>query len=552
MLDADSWNSPLGTAFQRLCVVILVLGLCLMVLLMTGDYPFGPISLFAFVTPLFLITMKQPLMPHIRTRVYLSWLSGPLFFVSVVNGFVWFVWTFLRNENEFNDATKVAFAQATGCEPNLEDFPYCATNSTASDKNDGLCFEVVEDPLHFIFEDGCDHSCTADIYDDCLNAFILWGGPLLVSMVLFFLSFFCTFLRSENSERDILNFGKLWIFLIFAMWLTASLAGVASGLASALAAMTLASFVGSAIFIASSRSREESKAQAHDFWARINENYGAQLDIARGLFLITCFPILVIYIVLSFFNQLVRKIGLPCSKRLKTPEVQKDFITKRCRRQITTIQSWNRSKILTYAIYWGIAFMILYVIVAQFTVLFLSWLIEKTSDFNLGAVTAILCFVGMIMFLLPPVPGVPIYLTLGIVVVATGRDLLGIVGAIVYASAVSLALKLVACTAQQKLIGENMSKSVSVRKLVQINSTLIRAMRLILAEPGMGPAKVSMLVGGPDWPTSVLCGIMRLDLFPVLFGTLPVFFLILPTVLTGAFTYMANLRTDEGDLEFPW
>ena len=67
----------------------------------------------------------------------------------------------------------------------------------------------------------------------------------------------------------------------------------------------------------------------------------------------------------------------------------------------------------------------------------------------------------------------------------------------------------------------------------------------------MGIDKVCILVGGPDWPTSVLCGIMELDLIPVLVGTVPVILLILPTMLTGSFTYMAGLKTDDGELEFP-
>lgn len=50
----------------------------------------------------------------------------------------------------------------------------------------------------------------------------------------------------------------------------------------------------------------------------------------------------------------------------------------------------------------------------------------------------------------------------------------------------------------------------------------------------------------------MLCGIMGLDLIPVLIGTLPVIFLITPTVLTGSFTYMSSLMLEDGTLEFPW
>ena len=52
-------------------------------------------------------------------------------------------------------------------------------------------------------------------------------------------------------------------------------------------------------------------------------------------------------------------------------------------------------------------------------------MIEKTAGFGVGAVTAIMCGVGVMMFLLPPVPGVPVYLTLGIVLAAQGNETLG-------------------------------------------------------------------------------------------------------------------------------
>lgn len=55
-----------------------------------------------------------------------------------------------------------------------------------------------------------------------------------------------------------------------------------------------------------------------------------------------------------------------------------------------------------------------------------------------------------------------------------------------------------------------------------------------------------------DWPTSVLCGIMRLPLLQIMLGTLPIVFLIFPTCLTGALLYMTSLETDTGNPVFPW
>jgi len=58
--------------------------------------------------------------------------------------------------------------------------------------------------------------------------------------------------------------------------------------------------------------------------------------------------------------------------------------------------------------------------------------------------------------------------------------------------------------------------------------------------------KVAILVGGPDWPTSVLTGILDLPLLPMLIGTLPVVVIIVPTVLSGSFVYLAEQYTWAG------
>merc|ERR1712012_705617 len=88
--------------------------------------------------------------------------------------------------------------------------------------------------------------------------------------------------------------------------------------------------------------------------------------------------------------------------------------------------------------------------------------------------------------------------------------------------------------------------------MVGVNSTIMRAFKLLLSEPGLGLPKVSILTGGPDWPTSVFCGIIDLPLIPILIGTIPCLGLIIPTVLTGSFTYMAGMADEEGNSRYPW
>ena len=285
--------------------------------------------------------------------------------------------------------------------------------------------------------------------------------------------------------------------------------------------------------------------------------YAWAVDHMKAVLIATSSPILFIYIVISFLNQCVRQLGIfPCSVKLdRSTNEHKFWCTKNTRNQILDFKKWDHAKVYTWAILWGVVYMIMQVFAAKFTVLFLSWMKQESESMSFLAVTCIIIGVGMSLFLLPPIPGVPIYLTGGLMLpsVATGYGTGpngsdgeeqfpgGIVTAVAYTCVVGLALKLSACTLQQKMIGEPLSNRVWIRQLVAVNSSTIRTMKLILKQPGISVAKVAILVGGPDWPTSVLCGIMRMPLYQILIGTLPVFFLIVPTVLAGTFIWMSLL-----------
>jgi hypothetical protein len=186
-------------------------------------------------------------------------------------------------------------------------------------------------------------------------------------------------LRFEEGteEKDVFTFGNMWLIVLFILWASASLSGTAAGVSTSLFTITLASLAGSFIFLSASFDYEEQKQTRKAVSARIHEKYGDGVDIARGLFVVTCFPIVVLYFSLSALNQMVRKIGInPCAQ----PKAGKDsleenagFVTVRAKKQLTRMRSWNRSKVLTYAIYWGIAFMTMQVLVANLTVVFFSW-----------------------------------------------------------------------------------------------------------------------------------------------------------------------------------
>jgi hypothetical protein len=116
--------------------------------------------------------------------------------------------------------------------------------------------------------------------------------------------------------------------------------------------------------------------------------------------------------------------------------------------------------------------------------------------------------------------------------------------AIVFAAFITFILKMCAIFLEQVVIGMNLGKKLVVRKFVQINSTEMRAIRVLLEVPGFNWKKCVILLGGPDWPTSVLTGILRLSVFQCLLGSSPFIILNTPTVIGGSL----QLRRAEGDM----
>jgi len=555
ILDIGEWNSAFGKMFRFICILAMFATFVVLVMLVSNEHPFGLISLFALFNPLWMLGVKSIFYRSRDARTFLSWLSGPLLLVAVCTIGAFIGWIAADYDNEWNAVTKIEAAQRSGCEPNFDNYPNCAAEDGAGGYTTCFYVDDTNDHQQLIFPDGCEQSCT-NVYNDCANGFILWAGPILMCLSMIFLSFFCTFLRSngETNEDDIFNFGKLWFFVLFILWASASLSGTAAGVSSSLVTLTLASLLGAFILVSASFSKEEQRHNQKAAWARLHEKYGDNIDIVRGLFVVTCSPIFIAYLFLSAINQLVRRIGInPCSQPSHDSETNTTgIVTVKAKQQLTQMRAWDRAKVFTFAVYWGVVFMVMQVLVANLTVVFLSWMIEKTANSGLVAVTGIMCAVGVLMFLLPPVPGVPVYLTLGIVLSAQGYEILGWGGSIAYATFVGIVLKLFSSALQQKMIGENLSHYTSVRQFVGVNSKLMKSMRLVLGKNGLSVSKVAILIGGPDWPTSVLCGIMKLGLFQILLGTLPIVFLIFPTCLTGALLYMTSIETDTGNPYFPW
>lgn len=246
-------------------------------------------------------------------------------------------------------------------------------------------------------------------------------------------------------------------------------------------------------------------------------------------------PVMPIFVLLSVATRISRKIGLSLCPHKAEEDRQFRWLTKSAWEALQWLFS-NTTGVLTWVCYVAMFYFICDVGVGKGATLFLGWMISVMSSLHPAVVLVAFVALGVGMFLLPPVPGPPVYLTGGVLVVGSLQESMGYWGAVLVCILVCWVTKLVSCALQQKMIGENLSGVVAVRYAVGINSLQMRAIRYCLMQPGLNPAKIAILCGGPDWPTSVLCGILRVPLAEAMIGTAPVIVLYLGfTVLAGAF-----------------
>jgi membrane protein DedA with SNARE-associated domain len=178
----------------------------------------------------------------------------------------------------------------------------------------------------------------------------------------------------------------------------------------------------------------------------------------------------------------------------------------------------------------------LQVLFAKLTYIFLSWLNSKLESAPFGLVCVLVVIVGFSMFMLPPVPGIPVYIFSGIVISAQALrvEWIGFFGSVLLAVVLSLITKLIACVGQYS-IGACLGSSIKIQQLIGVDQVPTRAIEKLLNQRGLRPSKVAILMGGPDWPVSVTCGILRVNIPQMLLGTLPVVVISTPCVMAGSF-----------------
>lgn len=197
---------------------------------------------------------------------------------------------------------------------------------------------------------------------------------------------------------------------------------------------------------------------------------------------------------------------------------------------------WRWTSVVVKALWLGVLYHGLVVGVGKVTTVLLSVVNESLASWPVFAVSAVMFAIGFAIFMFPASPGPPVYVVMGIVITSSAlRQGWDFAAAVSWATLVAYAMKLAFTAAAQKFIGEPFASSDAVRQLVQIHTPYMRAIEGILVSEGNALGKAALLVGGPDWPVAVLCGMLRLSALKVLAGISPVLVQsVFPCVLSGA------------------
>jgi hypothetical protein len=272
----------------------------------------------------------------------------------------------------------------------------------------------------------------------CLASLLLWGGQLILSLMTVVVGLAILLVSNAAIPRDggdgkkmgmrgspgVRMFGYLVGSLLVVIWVAASLGGAAmelSNVVTAFAATMLMCLFGIGVAAVGGKDfkakfENSERGQKMNKMIRTNPLVGGITLMAFGILLPFFFAI-------SYVNQLFRKY-LSFTKELPEEEKHLPF-TAFGHRILDIMKGWNWARVLVKIIVIGLAYLIVQVGIGKVTSLFLAWLNQILGGVNFFLVTVIVYFIGMTLFLIPAVPGVPVYVANGVMLGASGTKQFG-------------------------------------------------------------------------------------------------------------------------------
>lgn len=557
LIDASTWtglNRWLGYCPMLAMAAACCIAFCL---LATADYPYAPLLCSFFLPVAAVWAARGLLLFRVRQAAFFLALSIWLAVLAALLVAIFAIWVFV--------------APGWGTADWLAEFG----------RENGTVFNMWQGDVRHYWraKNECEDERFPELVtnvvkaNDCYTgAFLWWSFPVWILFVALVYATMFYFLARTLEAQDSGSNGSgnsraqlafrlfVWMIVFFMgmTWCAASVAGAGLDIARTVELAILLFVVLTSVVVGRTLgwSSVGATARSSPFYKKLSTYSEGFWDFLKAFAVWGLgWLVLAVYLALSAAKQGCRK----CLPFTLEPDAD-GALPHAAGRVLATLRKWNWGSVLSKTTVWSIAYLVLQVIVMQVVVVFFAYLNEVLAPLHTWEVCLIFAGVGITMFMIPVIPGVPVYIACGAVVpastmgVGTDNDELAAMQAgdappasfwygLLLASSVGFALKLIAVALQQELIGRAFGGYVSVRALVRVNSVEMRASRMILERPGINFAKCAILVGGPDWPTSVITGILRLNVFQMVLGTTPILPLIVASTAAGAF----QLLTTKGE-----
>ena len=559
VFDFSYWPGTLGKICRRIGVLLVLCFVVATAVVSQAAFAWAPLAVSIMLLPFLLVFMITTVFGSVKQNLpgVASWLGVALLLTSAYVVVLWALWFSgaLHGEAvQYWGSQKAVFAAAAQCNRRDEDTGRF-THSGVTTLADGT---VV-----------------------CLAAMILWASPLILAAVLFFLGLFTLLLgrslRQSSGSASLLKLTAAVLFTCFiGIYAAGGVGGASVGVSTAALAIFCVLLVSTVVLVGAVIGFDslQTRVSSHPVMLKLHDAVsGPFLEWVQALFAFFGVVPFCAFLALSFVNQLVRKADREATCVQFAKDIQNEktgHLTTLANRQLAYMATWSwtavlgKAQIIGYLV-WGSYYGV------TLTYIVLNFVISALISVHWAAVSAIFFATGLIMFLIPVVPGTAVYLTGGVLLVPVceaawsgcnaggacavanatlvngSASVTSVVAdcsttsggtfwlAIIWAGFLTYVLKFIAHVCQHKWFGEGCGRSVAVRAAVGPNSTIMKSIRLILEAKGVTPAKACIMCGGPDWPTSVICGMLRIPLAGSSLGLVPIFIFTFPVVIAGAF-----------------
>ncbi|CAE8629632.1 unnamed protein product [Polarella glacialis] len=532
----ESWKSGLLRVLLAVPVYSLA---CVGTCLLSRDWPEAPVVVILFQIPVLICCLRATYHEVEYSKLFF-WVSVNLFAMAAGMLALWLVWVLSPGiggkSNYWNSATKDLLIERAGDlyrewkvpmgdqSVQLDYFLDCQSFVKANSER------LSQTSTLLLSEAQLSKRSTA-----CSKVhrtwFLLWVNPFIAFLVNLILASFLllsTRYRKEEGlksvERSLKAFILVILSLLLAMWVTVSVAAASMQLTATILAFCVAAVVALCAWIFHLLRDEIATLAETSPRMKLLVGFATSDWFWAGAF-ISLNLFLIVALLVDALKQKVSKIRGAKTTHRFSPYVQS---------VIEVLQQRSATSILCKVNLLCELYFLFSIGVAKATMVFLSWLNEYLMTLEFGVVIGVFFIIAFTLSMAPPVPGIPIYICAGIVISSRAKTTaVGYGGGIGIAIAVSMALKLTGVAAQY-LTGFYMGKSVKIQQMVGVDQVAIRAVEKILRSATFSFPKVAVMVGGPDWPVSVLCGILRLNLWSILMATCPIIVVLSPCVIAGA------------------